>query len=646
MEAAYRERVLLVDDEPQVLVALEDVLADQFTVLKTSSAEAALDTMRRDRDIAVVVTDQRMPFMSGDELLAKLRDWSDATRILLTGFADLSAVIRAINDGKIFAYVSKPWNADDLRLKVLKAAEHFRLARQLTKERALLDSILEHMGDGVVVVSRDERFLLFNPQAERLLGAGARAIPSATWAETYGLFLPDRMTLVPVEGNPLLRAAKGERVSDEEIFVRNGVVSGASVLVKGTPLFDEAGDVVGGICVLRDVTEQRLLEQELQQAQKMEAIGRLAGGVAHDFNNVLTIISSYAAVLGQEFEAGDPRTEDVQQILTASQRAASLTGQLLAFSRRTIVQPRVVDLNEIVSGVEKMVRRILREDVDLRTVLAESLGRVRADIGQIEQVLLNLVVNASDAMPTGGKLTIETQNVALRSGSVPAHPGIGPGEFVMLAVSDTGVGIDRQTQSRIFEPFFTTKELGKGTGLGLATVYGIVQQSGGRIVVYSELGQGTSMKIYLPRVDAPVDVAIPSPSSDHPPAPGTTILVVEDDKALREITVRVLRAHGYVVREAASAAEVMDLVEDLGGTELLLTDVIMPGTSGPKLAAALSARHPNLRVLFMSGYAGGALEHQDASLQGIPFLEKPFTPDILVDKVREVLTSERAAVTA
>src|SRR5690606_15195578 len=368
------------------------------------------------------------------------------------------------------------------------------------KQSQLLDSILQSMGEGVVAVDRNGRFLLFNQQAERLLGPGPHDVHPHQWSARYGMVLPDRKTPLEAATHPLLRAMQGEEVREMEVFIDNEGVRGASVAITATPLHDHEDRLVGGIALLRDVTVQRRLEQELLHSQKMEAIGRLAGGIAHDFNNLLAVIASYGELVFQELSDGDPRRPDLAEELAAAHRAASLTRQLLAFRLEGMLQPRQIDLNEVVSGLERMLRRIIGEDIELRTLLAPSLGAIRADAGQIEQVILNLSVNARDAMPTGGRLTIETANVHLPP-QAGASDAIDPGEYVMLSVSDTGTGMDVETQKHIFEPFFTTKEAGRGTGLGLATVYGIVKQSEGHIRVSSEVARGTTFRVFFPRVD-------------------------------------------------------------------------------------------------------------------------------------------------
>jgi PAS domain S-box-containing protein len=403
--------------------------------------------------------------------------------------------------------------------------------------------------------------------------------------------------------------------------------------------FIEDGHLVRVWGTQRDVTVQRQLEDQLRQAQKMEAVGQLAGGIAHDFNNLLTAILGNTQLLLRDLPPGDTKRGDVEEIRKASERAASLTRQLLAYSRRQMLQPEVLDLNVVVAEMDKMLRRLIGENISLATVLAPDLGRVRADPNQIEQVLVNLAVNARDAMERsgGGKLTIETANVDLDEAFAQAHLGSKPGPHAMLAVSDTGMGMDATVRAHLFEPFFTTKEVGKGTGLGLATVYGIVKQSGGYISVYSEPGHGSSFKIYLPRLAAPA--ASPAPALKGSAGRGTeTILVVEDEPAVLALSQRALEAQGYVVLAASDATTALRLVERHGGTiHLLLTDVVMPGMSGRDLADQLAARRPGIRVLYMSGYPGDAVVQHGELQAGSTFLQKPFSPDGLARRVREVL---------
>jgi PAS domain S-box-containing protein len=393
---------------------------------------------------------------------------------------------------------------------------------------------------------------------------------------------------------------------------------------------------------MEDVTETRILELQLRQAQKMEAIGRLAGGIAHDFNNLLMVISGYSEFLLERL-GPDPRLRvPAQEISNATQRATSLTRQLLAFSRKQMLAPKVLDLNEVVSENLKMLTRMIGEDIDLVMVPGASLGAVRADPGQIDQVIMNLAVNSRDAMPQGGKLTIETSNVSVDENFARTHTPLAPGEYILLAISDTGIGMDSETQSRIFEPFFTTKG-SKGTGLGLSTVYGIVKQSGGFIFVDSQPQHGTRFRAYFPRVDKREDAAAAqdSPGLPHIDHGQETILLVEDENNLRRLARQYLETQGYKILEAEDGAAALQIVEGHKGTiDLLLTDVIMPGINGRELAAHIGERLPDIRVLYMSGYAENAVGHDGMLDSGINLLQKPFSLPVLRDRVREVLDSE------
>jgi len=392
------------------------------------------------------------------------------------------------------------------------------------------------------------------------------------------------------------------------------------------------------LVLARDMTERRHLEDQLRQAQKMEAVGQLAGGIAHDFNNLLTAILGSTQLLLHATPPGDGRREDIEEIKNAGLRAAELTRQLLAFSRRQVLAPKVLDMNAVVSQMDKMLRRLIGEDVELVTQLARDLGPVSADPGQLEQVLLNLAVNARDAMPRGGRLTIETANVVLTEEYSERHHRLPPGQYVLLAVSDTGVGMDEATQKHLFEPFFTTKEVGKGTGLGLATVYGIVKQSGGYIWVYSEPGHGTTVKVYLPRVPGaaePLPVAAATPELRRG---SEIVLLVEDAAPVRSLARKSLESYGYTVLEAADGPAALDLAaRHPRGIDILVTDVVMPGMSGRELAERLAPARPAMRVLYTSGYTDDAMVRQGVLRAGVACLQKPFVPETLARKVREVL---------
>ncbi len=405
-----------------------------------------------------------------------------------------------------------------------------------------------------------------------------------------------------------------------------------------TPVRSPRYEITHFIATKQDVTIRRTLERQVQQSAKMEAVGRLAGGVAHDFNNLLTIINGYSEMLHERSEPGSQSGEFLSEVRAAGERASQLTRQLLAFSRLQVLAPIVLDLNAIVSNLEKMLQRLIGEDINLHTDLQPALGSVKADPGQIEQVIMNLAVNARDAMPRGGDITIETRNVHLDEDYARTHPTVKPGPHVMLALTDTGEGMTAVTQARIFEPFFTTKEMGKGTGLGLATVYGIVKQSGGSIWVQSEQGKGTVFKVYFPLVVESAATMRPAKVEAQPARGVETILVVEDEDAVRQLVRLSLASAGYKVLESPDPKNALEISEKYEGPiHLLLTDVVMPQISGPTVASNVAAMRPGIRVLYMSGYTDDAVVHHGVLSQDMPFIQKPFSPTALRKKVREVL---------
>jgi signal transduction histidine kinase/CheY-like chemotaxis protein len=405
---------------------------------------------------------------------------------------------------------------------------------------------------------------------------------------------------------------------------------------------DEQGAARRLLGVTVDTTSRRSLEDQLRQAQKMDALGRLAGGVAHDFNNLLTAILGYGTLMTHDMSDRHPWRERAEGIVAAATRASSLTKQLLTVSRSQVIEVQTVDLNKVVADMEKMLRRLIGEDIEIVTSYERSLSSVRVDVGQMEQILLNLAVNARDAMPAGGRMTIETANVRLDESYARRHVGVTPGQYTMLAVSDTGCGMSPETRAHIFEPFFTTKEVGKGTGLGLATVYGIVKQSAGAIGVYSELGRGTTFRIYLPAVDGPSPRLQTVPRAAELVRGSERILLVEDEGIVRELIAKTLTSCGYTVLAASEPHEAIGLVEE-APVDLILTDIVMPRMSGPELVAYLAPRQPEVKVLFMSGYAGSHVAHGGGLPDGSAFLSKPFTAETLTQKVREALDRAPAA---
>jgi len=410
--------------------------------------------------------------------------------------------------------------------------------------------------------------------------------------------------------------------------------------------FDADGNLTQVKGYMFNNTERKLLEQQLRQAQKMEAVGRLAGGVAHDFNNQLTAIMSYAGLALNKLSKDSPIRPDLEGILQSARSAANLIRQLLAFSRKQIVKPQNINFNSLISNLDKMLRRLISENIELITSLAPNLGQIKADPGQLEQVLVNLVVNARDAMPEGGKLLIETKNITLDQEYVRLHPQIPPGNYVQLSVSDTGIGMTPDVQTHLFEPFFTTKEKGKGTGLGLATCFGIIKQNGGQITAYSEVGVGTTVKVYLPAVDVAATIHHQPLSSStlQYARRNETILIVEDDDTILNLGVSILSELGYTILKAQNGNEALQLVKKIPHPkiDLLITDVVMPKMGGKVLFARMKAIYPNIKILFMSGYTNETIGQADILEPGTPFLQKPFSPVTLSNKVRAVLSGQSA----
>ena len=478
------------------------------------------------------------------------------------------------------------------------------------------------------------QWLYVSPQIETILG-----FTTEEWLSTSR----DWLLRIPSEDHPIVisaeeRSARGEPFQAEYRLTRKDGetiwVSDTAVVVRGS----DSHPVMEGLIV--DITDRKMLEEQLQQARKMEAVGRLAGGVAHDFNNLLTIIKGYVEMAQQRCLDRPELHSDIRRIEEAADRAVTLVRQLLAFSRKQVLRPKVLDLNTIVTNLDPLLRRLMSEIIEMKTLVSDEVGAIKADPGQIEQVIMNLVVNARDALPNGGRILIETSNVDLDSTYTRDHAVVVPGPYVLLAVTDTGVGMTPDTVGHIFEPFYTTKESGRGTGLGLSTVYGIVKQSGGYIWVYSELGKGTTFKVYLPRVtDAIPASAVTAITPSSTTRKGhETILLVEDEPDLRELTQMVLSERGYTVIAAPSPAEAERLAGNNGAEiHLLLTDVVMPGISGRELAKRLTSRFTNLRVMYMSGYTYNVIAQDGTLEEGISFLQKPFTPKALTEKVREAL---------
>jgi two-component system cell cycle sensor histidine kinase/response regulator CckA len=531
------------------------------------------------------------------------------------------------------ALVDRRGNVEFIIATGTDVTAHRRAEDELRRANHMLQAVIDTSPLAIVTMNFDGRVKSWNRAAERMFG----------WLEEE--IVGEPFPIVPEEdeaffrGN-LARLRGGETIAGVERKRRRKDGTLIDVALWNAPQRDAEGHAIGGISVIADMTDRARLEEQFRQAQKMEAVGRLAGGVAHDFNNLLTVIGGYTQMLLDGMPPGDSARGSVEEIARACASAAGLTNQLLAFSRRQIVTPRVMDLNALVAGLDKMLHRLIGEDVELVTALAPELPHVRVDAGQIEQILMNLVVNARDAMPQGGAITIATEVAGF---SERSPEGVGPGRFVLLSVSDTGRGMTEEVKRQAFEPFFTTKGRGKGTGLGLSTVYGIVKQSGGEIAVFSAPGQGSSFRIYLPAVDRAVAAGAEGAPAQERKRGTETVLLAEDESGLRKLIHELLQGHGYTVLQAADSREALECCErHPGPIHLFLTDIVMPGMSGQDLSSLLTHRRPRLKVLFMSGHTDHAILDRGLLRGGIAFLRKPFTPEALLSKVREVLDAPSA----
>jgi signal transduction histidine kinase/DNA-binding response OmpR family regulator len=690
------KRVLLVEDDQDNLYYLRALLEGHGWAV--DSAIHGADGLQKARVLPpdLVISDLLMPVMDGYTLL---RNWKMDARLADVPFIVYTATYTDADDERLAlslgadAFVLKPCEPKEFLIRVQKvlaralaggpsvpsspAVEEEKarlelysatLIRKLEQKTLELEQTNRALQEDIVQRELVERKLRHN---EVLLGMAGRVARLGGWS----LDVPDRVTwseevcriheVAPDSVCNLEQALAfhapefaGTLRAQIESCVREGTpfdlesqittATGRRIWVRamGHAEPNACGPISRLECVFQDIDEQRDLREQLRQAQKMDAIGQLAGGVAHDFNNLLSVILGYASVALEDLKAGDPVRADIEEVLRAGERATALTRQLLAFGRKQLLRPQVLDVGQVVSAMEKMFSRVLGEDIELSLCVGRPLGSVHADASQVEQIVMNLIVNARDAMPRGGTLSIDIENVDLDVNYAYRHD-IAPGSYVMLAVTDTGTGMDAATRERIFEPFFTTKEQGKGTGLGLSTVFGIVKQSAGHISVQTELERGTSMKIYLPCTGQTLPS---SPSSPPPPATlrgSETVLLVEDDEQVRVLMRTILRRHGYNVLEAQNGGEAFLICEKYAEKiDLLVTDVVMPRMSGRELAERLGVMRPELSVLYVSGYTEKAIAEDGVLDPELAFFQKPVIPALFLRKLREVLDARAAARTS
>ena len=639
--------VLLVEDEPAHAELVQRAFEAsgnnfQFSVAESlAQARTYLDDSLEPP--ALIIADWLLPDGKGMDLLPSNREQFRFPLVLMTSYGNEKVAVEAIKAGALDYVVKSEAVLADMPYIVERALRQWQnyLQRQraedaLYRSELRLRRITDNMLDVIIQINASGQIDYISPSCQSVLGFPPEELLGHSFLERVEP--GDKARL-----GDILRV-KPEILNLGQLEYRYRHARGHMVWLEavGKVIVNKSGQLEEVILTNRDITERKYLEDQLNQARKLQAIGQLAGGIAHDFNNLLTVIISYCDILlNYPSEEPELRRNEIEQIMEAGLHAASLTQHLLAFSRRQNLELQLLDLNEVISSTLKMLPRLIREDIELRTLLERPLGKIKADPGQLEQVLINLAVNARDAMPQGGRLTIETANIYLDENYSKRHLEVLPGWYIMLAVSDTGIGMDAQTQSHIFEPFFTTKEVGKGTGLGLATVHGIVKQSGGHIWIESEVDKGTIVRIYFPQVEVnkvetwSLPQTIPSASLKG----NETILLIEDDLRVRQITREILQSLNYKVLEA-DAEEALQVSQQYPEKiHLLLTDIVMPKSNGREIAEQLLEVRPDLKVIYMSGYADDIII-QHGLLEGeLAFLPKPFTPKILVEKVRTTLDS-------
>jgi PAS domain S-box-containing protein len=615
-----RGTLLVVDDEPEILTALEDLFEEDFRVHAARSGAEGLEILRRAPDVDVIISDQRMPEMTGDAFLAQAREISQAEALLLTGYAELDAVIAAVNKGRIAFYAPKPWDPEGLRSMVLSAAERHRLNRALDTERALLRGLLDASADPLSFKDNEGRFIRLNAAKAQALGGSVKDLLGRREAE-----------LLPPEAAAALVLAEQEVMNRARASDQTSQPAGEAsrwVRVQRLPILNRDGRPTHLATIEHDLTEQRMLEERLRQAEKMQALGTMAGGVAHDFNNLLTAILGSLDLVLQSGGHDARREMLLKTAITAAERGSALTRRLLSFSRKRELQLRPVDVNRMVQEMDALLARSLTEQVTVQHRLAPDLWPALADQEQFALGLLNLCINSRDAMPEGGTIILSTRNAVVAEEQIP---DLHSGDYVVLGVADTGSGMPPEVMAKAFEPFFTTKDVGKGTGLGLSMVYGLARQSGGTVTLTSAPGQGTLVEVYLPRAEWSGGTG-QTQESRVPACETCRALVVDDDASVRGITTTFLDELGHRTLEAANGAAALALLDSGEPVDLLVTDLAMPGMSGAELAEKVRARFPEMPVLLLTGYADPAMQSG-----GYPVLRKPFRQTELARQVAAAL---------
>jgi PAS domain S-box-containing protein len=631
-------RIMVVEDEQIIAEDLRDrlkVLGYEVVGIAATGA-AAIAMVEVERPDLVLMDIELKGESDGIKTAEQIRTRLQIPVVYLTAHSDRATLDRA-KLTEPYGYLIKPVEDRELHVVIEVALYRSAMDRRLRESERRLAIMLNSIGDAVISTNDRGAVTFLNPVAVTLTGWNPQEAAGRDITEVF--HIRSRETNDPIE-SPVRRALAEKRIvelpSNTKLVARDG--KEISIDDSAAPTIDDAGAVTGAVLVFRDISERQQLEEQLRQSQKMEAIGRLAGGLAHDFNNMMTAVIGQSDMLLRQIDPDHPFHEKIGEIKRAGERAAALTAQLLAFSRKQVLQPEVLEINRLVQELEEMLRRLIGEDIDLVIRLDETTGKVKADPNQLQQVILNLVVNARDAMPEGGRLVIETSNAFLDEAYANRHAEVTPGAYVKLAISDTGHGIAPEVQAHIFEPFFTTKPQGAGTGLGLSMVYGIVKQSGGHIWVYSEPGFGTTFKIYLPRTDEVAEVVPLRAEWPELPRGTETVLLVEDEELVRDLVRELLEVCGYRVLEAADGEAAIELFErEQLQVDLLITDLVMPRIGGRQLAERLRALRPEIKILYMSGYTDDIIIHRGVMSESAAFIQKPFTLDDLARRVREIL---------